>query len=293
MGPIIICGMHRSGTSLICRALEAAGLFTGDVKEHNHEAVFFLTLNQWMFEQLGASWDNPYNMRFINDDLAGYLLAVIANIKRSPSAASFTGADPQHQRVFSPDNQVAWGWKDPRNTFTAAIWAAAFADAKLVHVCRNPLDVAASLRLREQEIMQRHQAQLAHMMPEQLDGTLRFQQSPRLFHLEEGLVLWEEYTTQALVLERQFGANAIRVRYEDFLADPVTELGRLADFAGLDAGTELLRDAVAQVNPARCYAFRNNPELLSAYHEFHKRDIMKTLGYDALDEACTSAANAG
>ena len=100
MGPIIICGMHRSGTSLVSRALESAGLFVGDVKEHNHEAVFFLTLNQWMFEQLGASWDNPYNMRFINDDLAGYLLAVIANIERSSSAVSFTGADPRHQQVF-------------------------------------------------------------------------------------------------------------------------------------------------------------------------------------------------
>jgi len=290
MGPVIICGMHRSGTSLVCRALEAAGLFTGDVKEHNHEAVFFLTLNQWMFEQLGASWDNPYNMRFINDDLAGYLLAVIGNIVNSPSAVSFTGADPRHQQVFSPDNRIAWGWKDPRNTFTAAIWAAAFADAKLVHVCRNPLDVAASLQQREQEILQSHQAELAHMRPEQLDGALRFQQSPRLFHLEEGLVLWEEYTAQALVLEKQFGANAIRVRYEDFLADPVKELGTLADFAGLDADTELLQAAVAQVNPARRYAFTNNPELLSAYRGFRKRDIMQSLGYDTLDENCTTAA---
>jgi len=290
MGPVIICGMHRSGTSLVCRALEAAGLFTGDVKEHNHEAVFFLTLNQWMFEQLGASWDNPYNMRFINDDLAGYLLAVIGNIVNSPSAVSFTGADPRHQQVFSPDNRIAWGWKDPRNTFTAAIWAAAFADAKLVHVCRSPLDVAASLQQREQEILQSHQAELAHMRPEQLDGALRFQQSPRLFHLEEGLVLWEEYTAQALVLEKQFGANAIRVRYEDFLADPVKELGTLADFAGLDADTELLQAAVAQVNPARRYAFTNNPELLSAYRGFRKRDIMQSLGYDTLDENCTTAA---
>ncbi|NNJ95507.1 MAG: hypothetical protein HKP57_12225, partial [Halobacteria archaeon] len=234
--------------------------------------------------------DNPYNMRFINDDLAGYLLAVIGNILKSPSAASFTGADPRHRQLFSPDNRVAWGWKDPRNTFTAGIWAAAFADAKLVHVCRNPLDVAASLQQREQEILQRHQAQLAQMRPEQLDGTLRLQQSPRLFHLEEGLKLWEEYTTQALVLEKQFGANAVRVRYEDFLADPVKELGTLADFAGLHAGAELLQAAVAQVNPARRYAFTNDPELVDAYRGFRKRDIMQTLGYDALEEQCTSAA---
>ncbi|MGB5261468.1 MAG: sulfotransferase [Gammaproteobacteria bacterium] len=290
MPPIIICGMHRSGTSLVCRALESAGLFVGEAKEHNHEAVFFLTLNQWIFEQFGASWDNPYNMRFINDDLAGYMLSVINNIVHSSSAASFTGTDPRYQQVFSPDNQAPWGWKDPRNTFTAAIWAAAFTDAKLVHVCRNPLDVAASLRQREQEIMERHQVQLAHMTPEQLDGTLRFQQSPRLFHLEEGLALWEEYTAQALMLERQFGTNAIRVRYEDFLADPVTELGRLADFAGLDAGSAQLQATVAQVNPQRRYAFMTDRELTSRYRNYRQRDIMRSLGYDALDENCVSAA---
>ena len=290
MSPIIILGMHRSGTSLVSRALEAAGLFVGDANEHNHEAVFFLTLNQWMFEQLGASWDNPYNMRFINDDLAGYLLSVIGNILNSPSAASFTGSNPGYQQLLSADNQVPWGWKDPRNTFTANIWAAAFADAKLVHVCRNPVDVAASLRKREQETLARHQAQLAQMTPEQLDGTMRFQQSARLFHLEEGLKLWEEYTAQALLLERQFGANAIRIRYEDFLDNPLAELARMAGFAGLDAETETLQAAVEQVNPERRYAFTNNQELLSIYHDFRQRDIMQTLGYDALEEARTTAA---
>lgn len=289
MAPIIICGMHRSGTSLISRALEAAGLFVGEAKEHNHEAVFFLTLNQWMFEQLGAGWDNPYNMRFINNELGGYLLSVIRNIINSPSATSFTGDDPSHQ-VFTDSNSSPWGWKDPRNTFTAHLWAAAFPDARLVHVCRNPLDVAASLRQREEQTLARHKQQLAQMTPDQLDGTMRFQQSARLFHLEEGIKLWEDYTAQALLLERQFADKAIRVRYEDFLTEPASELGRLAEFAGLDAGKEQLQAAVTQVNPARRFAFTGDPELLSLYRQICQREIMQSLGYDALDEACSPAA---
>ena len=289
MGPIIICGMHRSGTSLVSRALEAAGLFVGEAKEQNHEAVFFLTLNQWMFEQLGASWDNPYNMRFINNELAGYLLSVTGNIINSPSATSFTGDDPSHQ-VFTDSNTTPWGWKDPRNTFTAHLWAAAFPDARLVHVCRNPLDVAASLRRREEQTLARHKEQLAQMTPAQLDGTMRFQQSARLFHLEEGIKLWEDYTAQALLLERQFADKAIRVRYEDFLSEPLNELGRLAEFAGLDVETDQLRDATAQVNPTRRYAFTADPELMALYRTIQQRDIMQTLGYDTLDEACSPAA---
>ena len=289
MAPIIICGMHRSGTSLISRALEAAGLFVGEAKEQNHEAVFFLTLNQWMFEQLGASWDNPYNMRFINNELAGYLLSVIGNIINSPSATSFTGDNPGHQ-VFTDSNSSPWGWKDPRNTFTAHLWAAAFPDARLVHVCRNPLDVAASLRQREEQTLARHKEQLAQMTPDQLDGTMRFQQSARLFHLEEGIKLWEDYTAQALLLERQFANNAIRVRYEDLLADPASELGRLVKFAALDDSSEQLQAATAQVNPARRFAFTGNPELLSLYRQIRQLEIMQSLGYDALDEACSPAA---
>ena len=290
MTPLIICGMHRSGTSLVCRALESAGLFVGHEKEHNHEALFFQTLNQWMFEQLGAGWDNTYNMRFINDELAWYFHTVIGNVINGPSAAAYTGPDPRHQTLFGPDNTVAWGWKDPRNTFTATIWARLFPGAKLLHVCRNPLDVADSLRRREHEILAQHKGLLAQLVPAQLDGAMRLQQSPRLFHLGEGLALWEEYTTRALALEARFGARAMRVRYEDFLADPADELARVAEFAGLAPDADRVASAVSQVNPQRRCAFTRDAELLSAYRDYRHRDIMRMLGYDDLHDFATHSA---
>ena len=284
MAPIIICGMHRSGTSLICRSLESIGLFVGHEKEHNHEALFFQTLNQWLFEQLGASWDNPYNMRFINDELAGYVHTVIGNVVNGPSAAAYTGSDPRHRALFDPDNRLPWGWKDPRNTYTAQVWAGLFPGAKLLHVCRNPLDVADSLRRREREILAHHKALLAQQPPDALDGSMRLQQSPRLFHLEEGLSLWEDYTTRALAMEAYFGTHALRIRYEDFLADPVILLARIAAFAGLAPDSQALEKAAGLVNPQRRLAFLRSAELLSAYRRFRHRDIMKRLGYDRLHE---------
>ena len=170
-------------------------------------------------------------------------------------------------------------------------WAAAFPDARLIHVCRNPLDVADSLRRREQETEQRHKQQLAQMKPEELDGSMRFQQSPRLFHLQEGLALWEDYTLQAIGLEQRFGTNAIRVRYEDFLARPVQELARLAVFAGLEVDSGQLQAAVASVNPERRCAFLRNNELLTVYRDYRERYSMKALGYDHLsDDDCHTAA---
>ncbi|MDX1697714.1 MAG: hypothetical protein R3308_05470, partial [Thiohalobacterales bacterium] len=107
----------------------------------------------------------------------------------------------------------------------------------------------------------------------------------------EGVLLWEEYVAEALALEQQFGAHAIRVRYEDFLAEPVSQLARLAEFAGLDAGDDKLQAAAAQVNPQRRYAFMHDEALLPVYHDCRQRDLVKALGYDRLDDdACNTAA---
>lgn len=41
LSPILIIGMHRSGTSMITRKLESLGLFLGNEKDENDEAFFF------------------------------------------------------------------------------------------------------------------------------------------------------------------------------------------------------------------------------------------------------------
>ncbi len=288
MDPIIICGMHRSGTSLICRALETAGLFTGANKEHNHEAVFFLTLNQWMFEQHGAGWDCTYNMRFLNDDLADYIHQVTGNILSGPVASSYTGSDDVALLPVTPLRP--WGWKDPRNTFTAPLWSRHFPNARIIHVCRNPVDVAASLRQREQETMQHHRQLLEHTPAEQLDGSMRFQQSARLFHLAEGIGLWQDYVSQSLLLEQEFTERSIRVRYEDFLAEPRQALERLTAFCGLTPTDQQLQLATAGIDASRRFAFMQDDELHSAWRHLQDNELVQSLGYDSLYEACRASA---
>lgn len=39
--PVIIIGMHRSGTSMLTRVLQRAGLFMGEHREENDESLFF------------------------------------------------------------------------------------------------------------------------------------------------------------------------------------------------------------------------------------------------------------
>src|SRR5687768_5428442 len=57
--PLIILGMHRSGTSMLARMLEACGLFVGAALEENHEPPLFRKINDRMLALAGASWTRP------------------------------------------------------------------------------------------------------------------------------------------------------------------------------------------------------------------------------------------
>ena len=64
--PVIILGMHRSGTTMITKILENLGLYVGAEKEENHEALFFWEINNWIFDLHTARPELPHNMQFTN-----------------------------------------------------------------------------------------------------------------------------------------------------------------------------------------------------------------------------------
>src|SRR4051812_11129697 len=61
--PVIILGMHRSGTSLVARLLDELGLFQGNELQEDHESVYFMEVNDLLLRRVGASWDNPGPVR--------------------------------------------------------------------------------------------------------------------------------------------------------------------------------------------------------------------------------------
>ena len=46
MPPIIVIGMHRSGTTLLTRMMERCGVFWGTVKDEYNEATCFQSINE-------------------------------------------------------------------------------------------------------------------------------------------------------------------------------------------------------------------------------------------------------
>ena len=66
--PLIVLGMHRSGTSLVSRILARVGVHMGDDCNRHHESDFFRELNKLLFRAGHADWDYPLAMLPVFED---------------------------------------------------------------------------------------------------------------------------------------------------------------------------------------------------------------------------------
>jgi hypothetical protein len=276
--PIIVIGMHRSGTTMICQLLERLGLFVGVRKDENYEARFFHDINLWLFSQSGARWDNPLPNRYLMENPQARALAtdyIRRYLLSSPSLGSYLGPGKYLSYRSAFRIPVAWGWKSPLNTFTLPIWLDLFPNARIIHIYRHGVDVANSLRVRNRKDMRRTRAQDIYyrMVPlhwiKRKQGT--FIDSVRCASLKGGLELWQEYLTEASTAVEQNVDRSMEIKYEDFLAQPASTLSRIADFCQLDASANAIEDAASSVRLERAFAYQKDPEL----KEFSVREAQR------------------
>ncbi|MEQ8841477.1 MAG: sulfotransferase [Acidimicrobiales bacterium] len=197
--PIAITGMHRSGTSMITRGLHESGLHLigGDADalleaaDDNPEGFWenkaIVACNDDLLEAAGGAWDNPP--------------ALLPMAVDDPRLAAVI--DPATRALAGLAENDRWGFKDPRLCLTAAFWLDLQPDLRFVISVRNPLEVALSLKRRNQN------------------------------SYSLGLSLWERYYESILELVPE--DRRIVTHYDTYFLDPVGELGRVCDFAGLEA----------------------------------------------------------
>lgn len=281
--PVVIIGMHRSGTSMITELLEKFGLFVGREKDINNEAIFFYNLNEWIFEQANASWDNPYNMNCMDADFKRWVVEFTAKQFTHPRRIKFLGLRKFLRYRNIVDLDIPWGWKEPRNTYTAEIWKELFPSMKVINVYRNPIDVAQSLRTREIMMRKQYRPNLRGMARKaNLRGKLFFSSSLRAFDLEEGIKLWGEYVSKSISLANVFGPNMIHVKYEDFLDKPAEKMQEIVRFISLETKDVKIQNIVCDVKADRKYAFLKNEHLATVYKNIQNDPLLASLGYDNL-----------
>jgi len=274
--PLIVIGMHRSGTSLLSKLLQGMGVPMGSDRNVHDESAFFLELNKFLFRAAHADWDYPQPMLLALEvlELRHALVEHLRSHCASRAARAYLGwrrflRSPRIESQTGP-----WGWKDPRNTFTLPLWLEVFPSARVLHVYRNGVDVAESLVARERRRVAR------------IHNAVR---SCRCLTHERAFELWTEYVTASHRFTAALAPERVhQIRYESFLEEPESGLRDLAVFLGLDLSDAELRALAADVEPDRAHAFRGDPELVRLYRETANHPLMQQLEYG--DLSCLPAS---
>lgn len=279
--PIIIAGMHRSGTSVLTTILDDLGLFVGKKVDSNHEATFFVHLNNWLLRQAGAAWDypEPFEEFLKYEDLVAARTAQLNRLLDTPRAIEFLGLKNYLSLGDIKNMLTPWGWKDPRNTFTLPLWLKIFPDAKLLVIHRHGVDVANSLATRANKISTTLDRAVTAQSRWQWRLPLSNNSFCRCRDTDQGIALWKRYTETADRYAAQLGPRALVLRYEAFLDNPVTHMEQVLDFVEVSASRYTIGQAVGRLNASRAFSYRSTDTLrgLAARHQ----SDLSAFGYGA------------
>jgi len=280
--PIIITGAHRSGTSLVSRMLQTHGVDFGRDQEKNNESRFFLNINRWLLEQNGCRWDTLGAMdTLLNDQHLRELFAEsIRTLLASHRRFGYFGTTTLLSRPSFFSIDTPWGWKDPRNTVTLPLWLSIFPDAKVLNITRHGVDVAQSLYVRNQRIIDRHlplrnRDIIWISRRRQRVAKARSGLSAKCTSVDRAFDLWHEYM-RASEHSLQQANNTLTVRYEDLLLAPRDQYEQIVEFCEVE-NHAVISTKPERLDATRAYAHEHKEDLLALAQS--KRDILARYGY--------------
>lgn len=192
--PIVVLGMHRSGTSALTGMLHSLGIHLGPEED----------LKSPQKDNPQGFWENntlvEFNDRLLNRANSSWF-SPPRDANRSWEIEDFVEAKKEASILLQKISceETTWAWKDPRTCLTLPFWRQVFqVPPVVILVHRHPVEVAQSLQVRDQ------------------------------FPLEVGLGLWEIYNRAAL--RNCEGLHVLVVRFESLIDSPLSVARKLFHF---------------------------------------------------------------
>ena len=250
----------------------------GADRQADSESVAFMLINEGILHQCGAFWSEPMSAHFMlaQPDVAEQL-AASAREALAAQLEQYAGPSGWHCKRARKE-LPAFGWKDPRNTFTLPVWKQVFPNLRAIHIVRHGVDVAASLARRHAEALR---AATGESVPSALtvirDHALGILSSRRGWTLAEALTMWEQYVEKARQESAALGERALEVRYEDLLHAAGTRHSGHRGVLRRRRRRRSTRRCSTASSAGRAFAFRRDPELVAFAGSV--RDLLARYGY--------------
>jgi sulfotransferase family protein len=236
--PLLIVGMHRSGTTLLARLLQALGLELGSRVDDLAEDTEKVALHEWLMRRAGGSWEYPEPLV--------HLLGVPRLRQEALEAVRL-------QAKADDERSTKWGWKDPRTVFALSLWREVYPDLRVAVVRRDGRDVAASLvhrSIREGEADRLALEGPPPSLPLR-NLAVKIGKAPfravRSWQPDRALELWVEYNAAIDREVAALGGAAIEMRYEQLVTDPLPIVEDLAKVMASSDPVPEAKRALAEV----------------------------------------------
>lgn len=138
--PVIVTGMHNSGTSILAKIIHKGGVFMDNSMDHFESRFFSRFINDQIIMGGGDKWAQLPIMD--ESEVMSYKDTVGKFLKENWIIEYL-------QNGY--DGRSKWGFKDPRVCVLINLYYEIFPDAKLVYIKRDSKDIAASLCRKEKK----------------------------------------------------------------------------------------------------------------------------------------------
>lgn len=196
---VVICGMHRTGTSTITKSLETLGINLGNnllepMAGVNEKGFFedrdFININEEILKRFNSSWHS---------------LVCVPQKKLLSNEVK----DLREQALKLTSSRIQlfprYGIKDPRFSILLPFWQDIFNELNLkvwyILPCRDPISVALSLQKRDE------------------------------FSFAKSFYLWQQHILSSI--EYTTDQDLLVIDYNRVIDSPAGEIRRLADFLGV------------------------------------------------------------